>query len=71
VLSSSGFWEESVESIISTSNWFVWRHLTVWLDTVFKTEKFPACITDLDTGLSNVNWNDFSHLKFEGCFKKK
>jgi hypothetical protein len=67
VLSSSGFWEESVEGIISTSNWFVWWHLTVWLDTVLEAEEFPACITDLDTGLSNVDWNDFSHLKFGVC----
>jgi len=67
VLSSSGFWEESVESIITTSNWFIWWHLSIWLNSVFKTEKFPACVTDLNTSLSYVDWNDFSHLKFGVC----
>jgi hypothetical protein len=55
VLSSSGFREESVESIITTSNGLIRWHLTVRLDSVLKAEKFPACVTDLDTGLSNVD----------------
>jgi hypothetical protein len=36
---------------------------------VLKAEKFPACITNLDTGLSYVDWNDLSHCKvIEECF---
>jgi hypothetical protein len=30
---------------------------------VFKTEKFPASVTDLDTGLSDVNGDDFAHIE--------
>jgi len=55
VLSGSSLGEESVEGIISSSNGLIGRHLTVWLDSVLKTEELPACITDLDTGLSNVD----------------
>jgi len=38
VFSSTGFTEESVEGIISTSDGFVRWHLTVRLDSVFKTK---------------------------------
>jgi len=61
VFTSTSFTEESVEGIISSSDGFVRGHLSIRLDTVFKTEKFPAGITDLDTSLSDVNVNDFSH----------
>ena len=55
VLSSTGLREEGVESIITSSNGLVGWHLTVWLDSVLKAEKFPACVTNLDTGLTNVD----------------
>jgi hypothetical protein len=55
VLSSSSLGEEGVEGIISTSNGLVRWHLTIWLDAMFKAEEFPAGVTNLDTGLSNVN----------------
>jgi len=55
VFSSSSFREESVESIITSSDGFIRWHLTVWLDSVFKTEQFPTGVTDLDTSLSNVD----------------
>ena len=55
VLSSSSLGEESVEGIITTSDCFIRWHLTVGLDSVLKAEEFPACVTDLDTGLSNVD----------------
>jgi hypothetical protein len=38
VLSGSGFTEESVEGIITTSDGFVRWHLTIRLDSVFKAE---------------------------------
>ena len=63
VFSSSGFGEEGVEGIITTTNGFVRGHLTIGLDTVFKAEEFPAGVTDLDTSLSDVDINDFSHSK--------
>jgi hypothetical protein len=55
VLSSSGFREEGVEGIISTTNGLIGGHLSVRLNTVLKAEEFPAGVTDLDTSLSNVN----------------
>jgi hypothetical protein len=55
VLSSTGLREKGVESIISSSDGLVRRHLTVRLDSVLKAVQFPASITDLDTGLSNVD----------------
>ena len=55
VLASTGLREEGVESIITTSNGLVRWHLTVWLDTVLEAEKLPAGVTNLDTGLTNVD----------------
>jgi len=55
VFSSSSFTEEGVEGIISSSDGFVRWHLSIRLDSVFKTEKFPTGVTDLDTALSDVN----------------
>jgi len=61
VFSSTSFTEESVEGIITTTNGFVRWHLSIRLDTMFKAEEFPASITYLDTGLTDVDWNYFSH----------
>ena len=55
VFSSSSFTEEGVEGIISSSDGFVGWHLSIRLDSVFKTEKFPTGVTDLDTTLTDVN----------------
>jgi len=62
VFSGTGFTEEGVESIISSSDGLVRWHLAVGLDTVFKAEQFPAGVTDLDTSLSDVDRNNFSHF---------
>jgi len=35
--------------------------LAVGLDAVLETEQFPASVTDLDTSLTNVDGNNFSH----------
>jgi len=55
MLSSTSLREEGVESIITATNGFIGWHLTIWLDSVLKAEEFPACVTDLDTGLSNMD----------------
>jgi hypothetical protein len=55
VLTGTSLGEEGVEGIVTTTNGFVGWHLTIWLDTVLKAEELPACVTDLDTGLSNVD----------------
>jgi len=61
VLAGTGFGEEGVEGIITTANGLVGGHLTIGLDAVFQTEQFPAGITDLDTGLTNVQTEGFTH----------
>lgn len=55
VFSGSGFREESVEGIISSSDGLVRGHLTVGLDSVLEAEEFPTGVTDLNSGLSNVD----------------
>jgi hypothetical protein len=55
VLAGTGLGEEGVEGIITTSDSLVRWHLTIRLNTVLKAEEFPASVTDLDTGLTNVN----------------
>jgi len=55
VFASTSFGEKGVERVITTTDGLVRWHLTVWLDTVFQTVKFPTGITDLNTSLSDVN----------------
>ena len=62
VLSGSGFGEEGVEGIITSTDGLVGRHLTIRLDTVFQTEQLPTCVTDLETGLTDVDAKSFTHF---------
>merc|ERR1719273_643208 len=55
LLASTSLGEEGVESIVSATDGLVRWHLTVWLDSVLKAEELPASVTDLDTGLTNVD----------------
>ena len=66
VLSGTSLGEEGVEGIVTTTDGFVGWHLTIWLNTVLEAEELPAGITDLDTGLSDVDGNDFSHCSVFG-----
>ena len=70
VLSSSSLREESVEGIITSTDGFIRWHLTIRLNTVFKTEELPAGVTNLNTGLSNMDIDDFSHFEEREVFKK-
>merc|ERR1712054_686019 len=67
VFTSTSLGEEGVESIVTTTNGFVGWHLTIWLNTVLKAEELPAGVTDLDTSLTDVDGNNFSHCDGE-CF---
>jgi len=42
VLTSTGFGEEGVESVITTTDGFIGWHLTIWLDSVLEAEELPA-----------------------------
>jgi len=55
VLAGTSLGEEGVESIITATDGFVRGHLTVWLNTVLEAEEFPAGVTYLDTGLTDVD----------------
>jgi len=55
VLTSTSLGEEGVEGIITTTDGFVGWHLTIWLDSVLEAEELPAGVTDLDTGLSDMD----------------
>merc|ERR1712070_912466 len=61
VLTSTSLGEEGVESVITTTDGFIGWHLTVRLDSVLEAEKLPAGVTDLDTALTDMDRNDFSH----------
>ena len=68
VLTGTSLGEEGVESIIATTDSLIGRHLTIRLNTVLEAEELPAGVTNLDTGLSDVNGNDFSHFEGEIWF---
>ena len=55
VLSSASLAKESVEGVVSATDSLVGWHLAVWLDAVLQAVEFPAGISNLDTGLSNVD----------------
>ena len=69
VLTGTSLREEGVESVVSTTDGFIGWHLTVWLDSVLEAEELPAGVTDLDTGLTDVDRNDFSHDVEISCKK--
>ena len=62
VLTSTSLGEEGVESIITTTYGLIGGHLAIRLNAVFQAEQLPAGITDLDTGLTDVNADGFTHF---------
>jgi hypothetical protein len=61
VLTSTSLGEEGVESIITTTDGLIGGHLTVRLDSVLEAVELPAGVTDLDTGLTDVDGDDLTH----------
>ena len=55
MLAGTGLTEEGVEGVVSTSDGLVTRHLTIRLDAVLQAVQLPAGISDLYTGLSDVD----------------
>jgi hypothetical protein len=55
VLTSTSLGEEGVESIVTTTDRLIGWHLTIWLNTVLEAEELPAGVTNLDTGLTDVD----------------
>jgi len=61
MLSCARFAEEGVEGVVATADSLIGRHLTVWLDTMLEAEKLPACISDLDARLTDMDANALAH----------
>ncbi|MDF5361655.1 hypothetical protein P3687_25370, partial [Vibrio parahaemolyticus] len=57
------FCEKCVEGVVSSANGLVTRHLSIGLNAVFKAIEFPAGVSDLDTGLTNVDRDALSHFQ--------
>jgi hypothetical protein len=55
VFACTSLTEECVEGVVTTTNGLVTGHLAIRLDTVFQAVQLPAGITDLDTGLANMD----------------
>jgi hypothetical protein len=55
VLTGTSLGEEGVESVVTTTDGLIGWHLTVGLDTVLEAEELPAGVTNLDTGLTDVD----------------
>jgi hypothetical protein len=62
VLSGTSLREEGVEGIITTTDGLVRGHLPIGLNAVLQAEQLPAGITDLDTGLTDVDAQSFTHV---------
>jgi hypothetical protein len=55
VFSGSSFGEKGVKGVIATSDGLIGWHLSVRLDAVLEAVELPASVTDLNSGLSDVN----------------
>merc|ERR550525_565639 len=66
VLASTGLGEEGVEAVISSPNSLVRWHAAIRLDPVLQAVELPASVTNLDTGLSDMDRNAFPH---GGCWR--
>ena len=60
VLTGRGLAEEGVERVITSVK--LLGNVTIWLDAVFKAVKLPAGVTNLDTGLADVDTNRMSEM---------
>ena len=60
---STSFAEKCVERVISATNCFVTGHLTVGLDAMLQAVQLPASISNLNSGLANMNRNTLALLK--------
>jgi len=61
VLSCTSLGEECVERIVTSANGLVAWHLTIGLNAVLQAEQLPACVSNLDTALANVDADALTH----------
>ena len=55
VLAGARLREEGVEGVVAAADGLVRGHLAIGLDAVLEAEELPAGVTDLDTGLTDVD----------------
>ena len=55
MFAGAGLAEEGVERVIAPSDGLVAGHLAIGLDAVFEAVQLPTGVTDLNTGLANVD----------------
>jgi len=55
VLAGTSLGEEGVEGIVTTTDSLIGGHLAIGLNSVLEAEELPAGVTDLDTGLTDVD----------------
>mmetsp|Transcript_36609 Transcript_36609/g.61693 ORF Transcript_36609/g.61693 Transcript_36609/m.61693 type:complete len:458 (+) Transcript_36609:171-1544(+) len=61
VLAGTSLREEGVESVVTATDGLVGGHLSVGLDAMLEAVKLPAGVSDLDTGLANVDGDNLTH----------
>ena len=59
---------ETFQTAIVTGN--TDSHLTIGLDAVLEAVQLPAGITNLDTGLADVDGDDFTHVEWVWLLSK-
>lgn len=71
VIAGKGLRKECTCGIVLAKSFGIVK-VTVWGDTMFKTEQLPAGVTQLNSPLANVNGNYLSHLfrltSYLNCF---
>jgi len=70
VLAGTRLGEEGVERVVTSTDSLVRGHLTIRLDTVFQAVEFPAGVTNLDTGLTNVDRDTLTHCSLSRSYLK-
>lgn len=60
VFASSSFTEEGVKTVVSSAQNFVGRHLTIRLNSMLQAVEFPTGVSNLDSGLTNVDRDTFT-----------
>mmetsp|Transcript_66257 Transcript_66257/g.104908 ORF Transcript_66257/g.104908 Transcript_66257/m.104908 type:complete len:203 (-) Transcript_66257:121-729(-) len=65
VFSRSSFAEKRVKGIITTADGFVARHLAIRLNSMLQAVQLPTSISNLNSGLANVDRNTLTHFDLE------
>ena len=62
VLAGRSLAEKGIESVSSNTRSSITGHHTIGRNTVLQAVQFPAAVTGLDTGLTEVDRDDFTHV---------